>query len=97
MESKYVKIAKVSEFEGLRFRKYSWLARNVAIFRDADGVFFATEISRKHQNWDLTTGRFDGDIVTCPRHGWKRSGSGAGMLRNRWLSPISGVACPIAL
>ncbi len=70
MEERYVKIAKVSDFDGLRFRKYKLLARNVAIFRDPDGSMYATEISCKHQNWDLTTGKFTGDIVTCPRHGW---------------------------
>jgi len=66
----YVKIAKVSDFDGVRFRKYTILARNLAIFKDEEGGFFATEISCKHQNWDLTTGKFEGDIVTCPRHGW---------------------------
>lgn len=70
METRYVKIAKVSDFDGVRYRKYKLLARNVAIFRDPDGSFFATEISCKHQNWDLTTGKFEGDIVTCPRHQW---------------------------
>jgi nitrite reductase/ring-hydroxylating ferredoxin subunit len=66
----FVKIANVSDFDNLRFKKFSVLARNLAIFKDADGSFFATEISCKHQNWDLTTGCFDGDIVTCPRHNW---------------------------
>jgi 3-phenylpropionate/trans-cinnamate dioxygenase ferredoxin subunit len=68
--NRYVKIATIAEFEAVRFKKVRLLARNVAIFRDSDGTFFATEISCKHQNWDLTTGRFEGDIVTCPRHGW---------------------------
>ncbi|MFA6245080.1 MAG: Rieske (2Fe-2S) protein [Candidatus Hydrogenedentales bacterium] len=66
----YVKIAKVTDFDEVRFKKFKLVARNVAIFKDAEGVFFATEISCKHQNWDLTTGRFEGDIVTCPRHQW---------------------------
>jgi nitrite reductase/ring-hydroxylating ferredoxin subunit len=66
----YVKIAKTTEFEDAWFKKVRLLARNVAIFKDTDGTFFATEISCKHQNWDLTTGKFEGHIVTCPRHGW---------------------------
>jgi len=66
----YVKIAKVTDFDDIRFKKFKILARNVAIFKDSEGVFFATEISCKHQNWDLTTGKFEGDIVTCPRHQW---------------------------
>lgn len=66
----YVKIAKLADFDTKSFKKFTILARHVAIFRDPDGTFFATEISCKHQNWDLTTGKFIGDIVTCPRHGW---------------------------
>lgn len=66
----YVKIAKVADFDQKPFKKFTLLARHVAIFRDPGGAFFATEISCKHQNWDLTTGKFVGDIVTCPRHGW---------------------------
>jgi len=66
----YVKIAKTSEFEKKSFKKVTLVARHVAIFKDKGGGYFATEISCKHQNWDLTTGKFEGDIVTCPRHGW---------------------------
>jgi len=66
----YVKIASTRDFESKRYRSYRILARKVGIFRDADGAFYATEIACKHQNWDLTTGRIEGDLVTCPRHGW---------------------------
>jgi toluene monooxygenase system ferredoxin subunit len=69
-ERQYLKIARVEDFKGIRFKRYTILARHVAIFKEPDGTFFATEISCKHQNADLTTGRFNGDIVTCPRHGW---------------------------
>jgi nitrite reductase/ring-hydroxylating ferredoxin subunit len=44
----------------------------VAIVRDPDGTFWATEIACKHQNADLAAeGTWDGDIVTCSRHFWK--------------------------
>ena len=66
----YIKLAKVSDFDAVRIRSYRVIARNVGIVKDSDGTFFATEVSCKHQNADLTTGRFRGDIVTCPRHGW---------------------------
>lgn len=66
----YIKLAKVSDFDAVRIRSYRVLARNVGIVKDPDGSFYATEISCKHQNADLTTGRFVGDKVTCPRHGW---------------------------
>lgn len=67
---KYVKMAKVSDFAHARCKSYKILARNVAIIKDSDGTFYATESSCKHQNWDLTTGRIEGDIAVCPRHGW---------------------------
>jgi len=66
----YIKIAKVSDLDGLRYKKYQIMARNLAIFREPDGTFYAIEFSCKHQNWDLSTGKLEGDILTCPRHGW---------------------------
>jgi nitrite reductase/ring-hydroxylating ferredoxin subunit len=67
----YVKLAKVADFENRRIKSYKLLAKAVAIVKEADGSFYATEIGCKHNNADLTTGRFRGDIVTCPRHGWE--------------------------
>lgn len=66
----YIRIAKVSDFDRRRMRSYTVLGRKVGIVRDRDGTFFATEVSCKHQNADLSTGHIRGDIVTCPRHGW---------------------------
>ena len=67
----FVRLAKVSDFTGIRFKAYTIMGRRVAIFREADGSFFASEVSCKHQNADLLTGRIEGDVVTCPRHFWK--------------------------
>lgn len=74
----YIKLATIHDFRAVRMRSYRVLGKLVAIVKDADGTFWATEIACKHQNADLTTGRFQGDVVTCPRHGWKydlRSGA----------------------
>lgn len=67
----FVKLAKVSDFGTLRIKSFQLLGKFVAIVKERDGSFYATEIACKHNNADLTTGRFDGDIVTCSRHGWK--------------------------
>ena len=67
----FVKIAQRNEFEGKRFKRVTLLARKLAIFKEPDGSFYGIEIACKHQNWDLTTGRIEGDIATCPRHHWK--------------------------
>lgn len=66
----FVKLAKISDFDGIRIRSYSILGKYVAIVKDQNGSFWATEIGCKHQNADLTTGQFKGDVVRCARHGW---------------------------
>ena len=66
----YVKIARVSDFKTVWIKSYKIFAKNIAIVKEKNGAFFATEISCKHNNVDLTTGRFRGYVVTCPRHGW---------------------------
>ena len=66
----FLKLAKVSDFDRIFVKSYRILGRNVGIVKDKDGDFFATEVSCKHHNADLTLGKFDGDIVVCPRHGW---------------------------
>lgn len=67
----YVKLAKVQDFKNTRIKSYRLLARPVGIIKQKDGTFFATEIGCKHELADLSQGRMDGDVVTCPWHGWK--------------------------
>ena len=67
----YVRIAKVSDFDETPMRSYRILARRLSIVRAPDGAFSAMEMVCRHQNADLTTGRVQDDIVTCPRHGWR--------------------------
>ena len=66
----FIKLATVGDFAGTRIKSYSILARAVAIVKDPAGSFWATEIGCKHNNFDLTNGKFKGDEVRCPRHGW---------------------------
>ena len=66
----YIKVAHVDDFRKKWIRSYRLLGRYVGIVKEADGSFYATEIMCKHNNVDLTTGKFKGDCVTCPRHGW---------------------------
>ena len=67
----FVKIAHVEDFEDTRIKSYTLLGKHVAVVKEADGSFYATEIGCKHQNADLTNGEFQGDVVKCPWHGWK--------------------------
>lgn len=67
----YIRIAKVTDFDASPMRTYRVMARRLGIFRAPDGSFSAMEMVCRHQNADLTTGRVQGDVVTCPRHGWR--------------------------
>lgn len=67
----FIKLAKTGDFSETRIKSFQILGKFIAIVREPDGSFYATEIACKHQNADLTTGRFEGDLVTCARHGWK--------------------------
>ena len=67
----FIKLAKVGDFDDRRIKSYQIVGKFIAIVKDPDGTFWATEIACKHNNADLTTGRFNGDEVVCSRHGWK--------------------------
>ena len=66
----FIRLASVTDFNSQRIQSYRILGKFIAIVKDPDGSFYATEIACKHNNADLTTGKFRGDIVTCSRHGW---------------------------
>ena len=68
----YVRLGYVRDFAQVRMKSYRMLGRLIAIIRERDGQFWATEIACKHQNADLVNeGRWEGDRVTCRRHGWQ--------------------------
>ena len=68
----FVKIAKTSEFENNDFKKVSMMGKKVALFKcdEEDAGYFAVEVTCNHQGADLTTGKRNGYVFTCPRHGW---------------------------
>jgi len=68
----YVRLAHVRDFDKIRMKSYRVLGKLIAIVRERDGTFWATEIACKHQNADLVNeGVWNGDLVLCKRHGWK--------------------------
>ena len=44
----------------------------IAVF-NVNGIFYAISNSCVHKGGPLSDGFIDGDIVTCPWHGWKYS------------------------
>lgn len=68
----YIRLGYVRDFDQVRTKSYRMLGRLIAIIRERDGSFWATEIACKHQNADLLSeGLWKGDEVICRRHGWK--------------------------
>ena len=51
-------------------RKLMFAGRQIAIFRTAEGKFFALEDRCPHKQGPLSDGIVHGDCVTCPLHGW---------------------------
>jgi 3-phenylpropionate/trans-cinnamate dioxygenase ferredoxin subunit len=66
----FLKVGRDADF-GPGMRALSILGRKIGIFRGEDGRLRAMEVACRHQNADLTQGSRDGDVVTCPRHGWR--------------------------
>lgn len=66
----YIKLAHRDDFDKIWIKSYQVLGKFIAIVKERDGSFYATEIACKHNNADLTTGEFKDSVVRCPRHGW---------------------------
>ena len=66
----FIKLAKVNDFEDKHIKSYSIMGKKIGVVRQDDRDFFAIEDGCKHQRADLTEGKVDGLVVTCPRHGW---------------------------
>ena len=67
----YVWVATINDFARKYTKSLSLLGKKIALIRRCDGSFLATEIGCKHQGADLSLGKFDGMVVTCPLHGWR--------------------------
>lgn len=67
----YLKVGPVKEFAPNSRRVIRCFARHVVVFADAAGNFRAMEANCRHQSANLFTGRIDGNIAVCPRHGWR--------------------------
>ncbi len=67
----FIKIGKINDFTDKHIKSYTIMGKKVGIVRQDDGEFFAIEVGCKHQNADLTEGKLEGLVATCPRHQWK--------------------------
>ena len=67
----FIKVGKVTDYEIIKTKSYSLLGKKVGVIKRSDGSFYAIEVGCKHQGADLTNGKIENGIATCPRHGWK--------------------------
>lgn len=68
--SNFVKVATVSELKPGEGKVVEVNGEQVALF-NVDGEFFAISNTCAHRGGPLGEGYLEGDIVTCPWHGWR--------------------------
>ena len=67
----FVKVAVIDDFQTKGIKSLSILGKKVAIIKRDDGSFYAIETGCKHQGADLSKGKIELGIATCPRHDWQ--------------------------
>lgn len=67
---KYIKVAKVNEMPPGTAREFHANGTVIALF-NVDGKLYATDNTCLHRGGPLGQGPLEGEIVTCPWHGWQ--------------------------
>ncbi|MCL5878038.1 MAG: Rieske 2Fe-2S domain-containing protein [Candidatus Bathyarchaeota archaeon] len=70
MESGFIRVADISEIEAGKTKKVTAGDMEVLIV-NFDGVFHAVDSLCTHYGGDLSEGKLEGNILTCPIHGAK--------------------------
>jgi nitrite reductase/ring-hydroxylating ferredoxin subunit len=66
----FVKVAGVNELKPGEGKMVAANGLEIALF-NVNGTFHAIENTCSHRGGPLGEGMLDGDIVTCPWHGWR--------------------------
>jgi 3-phenylpropionate/trans-cinnamate dioxygenase ferredoxin subunit len=66
--SKFTEVAKVEELKSGTMKKVIAGGREILLARVGD-KYYATDNRCPHMKGDLSQGKLEGTIVTCPRHG----------------------------
>jgi 3-phenylpropionate/trans-cinnamate dioxygenase ferredoxin subunit len=64
----YIKVAKVSEFEDGGKKKISLQGHDIMVARVGNN-YYALDNKCPHMGGDLSMGKLEGKVITCPRHG----------------------------
>ena len=94
--AKFIEVAKVEELKSGTMKKVSAEGHEILLARVGDR-YYATDSRCPHMKGDLSQGRLEGTIVTCPRHGSQLDVSDGAVVR--WLkgglmSKLSGALKP---
>lgn len=65
----FIKVAKKGDIPLNEGRTFNINGKEIAIF-NVDGEFYAIDHTCPHEGGPLAEGTLDGDVVTCPWHGW---------------------------
>lgn len=68
--TEFLKAAKVGDVESGKGLVVVLKGIRVALF-NCDGVYYAIKNSCPHMGGELGEGLLQGDVVTCPWHGWR--------------------------
>jgi 3-phenylpropionate/trans-cinnamate dioxygenase ferredoxin component len=64
----YVKVGTVSEFKDVSKKKVTAGEKEILVVKN-NNTFFAIDNKCPHMGGDLSLGKLDGTVITCPRHG----------------------------
>ena len=64
------KVANISELNEGECKTYTVEGQSIAVF-NVSGKFTAIDDTCAHRGGSLGSGTLEGDIVTCPLHGWQ--------------------------
>lgn len=64
----FVKLAQTNEISAGKMKRIDWGEKSILITNVA-GTYYAMNDKCTHQGTDLSGGKLDGNILTCPKHG----------------------------
>lgn len=88
----FMKALRSEALPGVGMKSVRILGRLIALIRNEDGSLRAMEGGCKHQQADLTLGRLQNGIVTCPRHGWQYNWETGACIKGNG-TPLRAYAC----
>jgi 3-phenylpropionate/trans-cinnamate dioxygenase ferredoxin subunit len=64
----YVRVGSIGEFKDGTMKKVTAEGKDILVVR-VDGSYYAVSNKCAHMGGNLSAGKLEGSIVTCPRHG----------------------------